>query len=72
MMDKNTRASLVTQMVKNLPATHETWVQSLGWEYPLESGRLPTPVFLPEEFHEERSLVAIVHGVAKSWTQLSN
>ena len=23
-------------MVKNLPAMHETWVQSLGQEYPLE------------------------------------
>ena len=30
------RASLVDQMVKNLPAMQETWVQSLGWEDPLE------------------------------------
>ena len=30
------RASLVAQMVKNLPAMKETWVQSLGWEDPLE------------------------------------
>ena len=29
-------ASLVVQMVKNLPARRETWVQSLGWEDPLE------------------------------------
>ena len=29
-------ASLVAQMVKNLPAVQETWVQSLGWEDPLE------------------------------------
>ena len=29
-------ASLVAQLVKNLPALRETWVQSLGWEYPLE------------------------------------
>ena len=28
--------SLVAQMVKNLPAVWETWVQSLGWEDPLE------------------------------------
>ena len=28
--------SLVAQMVKNLPATWETWVQSLSWEDPLE------------------------------------
>ena len=31
-------ASLVAQMVKNLPAMQETWVQSLGWEDPLEKG----------------------------------
>ena len=31
-------ASLVDQTVKNLPATRETWVQSLGWEKPLEKG----------------------------------
>ena len=29
-------ASLVAQLVKNLPAAWETWVQSLGWEDPLE------------------------------------
>ena len=29
-------ASLVAQMVKNLPAVRETWVGSLGWEDPLE------------------------------------
>ena len=31
-------ASLVAQMVKNLPAVQETWVQSLGWEDPLQNG----------------------------------
>ena len=29
-------ASLVAQLVKNLPAMRETWVRSLGWEDPLE------------------------------------
>ena len=29
-------ASLVAQMVKNPPAMKDTWVRSLGWEYPLE------------------------------------
>ena len=29
-------ASLVAQLVKNPPAMWETWIQSLGWEYPLE------------------------------------
>ena len=31
-------AALVAQAVKNLPAMQETWVQSLGWEDPLEKG----------------------------------
>ena len=31
-------ASLLGQLVKNLPAMRETWVQSLGWEDPLEKG----------------------------------
>ena len=30
-------ASLVAQLVKNLPAMQETWVQFLGWEDPLEN-----------------------------------
>ena len=33
--------SLVAQMVKNLPATQEPQVQSLGWEDPLEKGMAP-------------------------------
>ena len=32
-------ASLVAQLVKNSPAMQETWVQSLGWEDPLEKGK---------------------------------
>ena len=34
----NSGASLVAQMAKNLHARRETWVQSLGWEDPLEKG----------------------------------
>ena len=32
-------ASLVAQLVKNLPAIRETWVGSLGWEDPLEEDK---------------------------------
>ena len=32
-------ASLMAQLVKNPPAMRETWVQSLGWEDPLEKGK---------------------------------
>ena len=35
-------ASLVAQMVKNLPAMQKAWVQSLGWDGPLEEG-MATP-----------------------------
>ena len=32
-------ASLVVQLVKNLPAMQEMWVRSLGWEDPMEKGK---------------------------------
>jgi len=43
-------------MVKNLPAVQGTWVQSLGQENPLEKGMATTLVFLPGEFHIQKSL----------------
>ena len=57
-------ASLVTQLVKNLPAMRETWVQSLGWEDPLEKGKA-TPL---QYSGLENSMDCTVHGVSKSWT----
>ena len=42
--------------VKEPPVMWETWVQSLGWEDPLEKGMATTPVFWPGEFHGQRSL----------------
>ena len=39
-------ASLVTQVVKNLPAMQEAQVQSLGWEDPLEKGIATLPSIL--------------------------
>ena len=32
-------ASLVAELVKNLPAKQKTWIRSLGWEDPLEKGK---------------------------------
>ena len=49
--------SLVAQMVKSLPATQETWVQSLGREDPWRRKWLPAPVLLPGESHGQRRLV---------------
>ena len=48
--------SLVAQTEKNPPAMQETQVQPLGGEDPLKIEWLPTPVFLPGEFHGQRSL----------------
>ena len=33
------RASLVAQLIKNLPAMREAWVRSLDWKDPLEKGK---------------------------------
>ena len=50
-------ASLVVQTVKNLPAMQKTkfdrWVGKISWRRKW----LPTPSFLPREFHGLRSLV---------------
>ena len=61
-------ASLVAQIVKNLPAMWETQVQSLGQEDPLEKGMAAhsSILFLPGEFHEERSLEGYRPWVARS------
>ena len=48
---------LVAQMKKNLPAMQETLVRSLGWEDSLEKEMATHSLFLPGEFHEQRSLV---------------
>ena len=61
-------ASLVAQLVKNPPAVQETWVRSPGGEIPWRRETLPNPVFWPGEFH----VLYTVHGVAKSWTWLSD
>ena len=39
-------ASLVTQLVKNLPAMWKTWFRSLGWEDPLEEGMVAHSIIL--------------------------
>ena len=54
-------------MVKNLPAMWEPWVQSLGWEDPLEKGMATHCSILAWRIPMDRgALWAIVHGVAKS------
>ena len=64
-------ASLVAQMVKNLPERQETPVRSLGWEDPLQKGMATTAAFFSGEFHGRRSQRGTVHGVAEGPTWLS-
>ena len=52
-----TRASLVAQWYRIRLSMQEARVQSVGQEVPLEKKWQPTPVFLPEKSHGQRSLV---------------
>ena len=62
----------MAQMVKNLPAMQETWVQSLGWEDPLEEGMATHTSILAWRMPMDRGAwQATVHGIAKNRTQLS-
>ena len=65
----NSYISLVAQMVKNPPAVQETWVQSLGWEDPLEKGMATHSSILAWRIPVDRGAWrTVVHGVTKSWT----
>ena len=61
-------AFLVSQMVKNLHAMQETWVQSLGWEDPLEKGMVTHFSILAWIIPWQ----ATVHIILKSQTRLSD
>ena len=64
---------LVAQMVTNLPAMQETWVRPLGWEDPMEEGMATHSSVLAWRTAMDRGAwKAAVHGVAQSWTRLSN
>ena len=56
-------SSLVAQLVKIPPAMQETWVQSLGWDYPLEKEMATCSSFLAWDIHGQRNVVG-----AKGWT----
>ena len=56
--------SPVAQLVKNPPTLWETWVQSLGWEDPLEEG-----TGYPLHYDGlENSMDCVVHGVGMKTT----
>ena len=58
---------MIAQLVKNPPAMWDTWVRSLGWEDPLEKGKVTHSSILAW-----RIPWTTVHGVTKSQTWLSN
>ena len=60
--------SLVAQMVKCLPTMWETWVQSLGWEDPLEKAMATHSSTCLENPMDGEAWWATVHGVTKSRT----
>ena len=68
-------ASQVVQWLKTAcqcRKCQEMWVQSLGWEDPLEKEMATTQVFLPGKSMGSGAWRATVHGVAKSRAWLSN
>ena len=64
-------ASLVAQMVKNLPVMQETQVQSLSLEDPLEKGMATHSSILADDSMDRGAWRATVPGVANSQTRLS-
>ena len=67
------RASLLAQLVKNVPTKQKTWVQFLGGEDPLEEGMANHSSILVWGIPMDRvACWATVHGVAKSRIQLSD
>ena len=69
---KSFRTLLVAQMVKNPPVMQETWAQSLDREYPGEGNGYSFQYSCLRISKDRGAWQATVHGVAKSWTQLSN
>ena len=63
----------MAQLVKKLLAMQETWVGSLDWEDALEKGTATHSSILAWRIPMDRGAwQAAVHGVTKSWTQLSD
>ena len=59
----------MAQLVKNPPAMRETWVQSLGWEDPLEDGRATLSSIPAWRIPMDRGgWCATIHGVIESRT----
>ena len=60
-------ASVVAQLVKNLPTVQETRLRSLGWEDPLEKEMATHSSVLAWKITDRGAWRAAVRRVAKSW-----
>ena len=65
-------ASLVAQLVKGPPAMQETWIQSLGWEDPLEEGMATHFSILAWRIPWTEEPGGLQSVGLQSWTQLSS
>ena len=65
-------APLVAQMLRNLPAMWETWVQSLSWEDPLEKGMATHSSFLAWRTPWTEDPGQLQSMGLQSWTGLSD
>ena len=65
-------ARTCAQTVKDPPVMQETWVESLGWKDALEEGMATHSSSCLENSMDRGAWQVTVHGVAKSWTRLSD
>ena len=65
-------ASVVTQMVKNLPTMQETWVRSLGQEDPLETGMATHSSILAWRIPWTGAPDRLQSMGSQNWTRLSD
>ena len=63
---------MVAQTVKNLPAMQETWVQSLGWEDPLDKGMAMHSSILAWRIPRTEEPGGLQSMGLQSWTRLRN
>ena len=59
-------------MVKNLPAMWKTWVQSLGWEDPLEEGMATHSSILARRIKRIEEPGGLQSMGSERWTQLTD
>ena len=65
-------ASLVAQMVENLPAMQETWIWSLGWEDSLEKGKATHSTILSWRIPKTVKSQRVKHDFLWKWATFTS